>query len=90
MERQAMKTTGLAEDAVAFAWDFKLLPVPRNDQLLNRIISSACKGMVVVAYMLMSKFTIKANVNSCLYSNESAVLQMKRTIGTLQFVKIKQ
>eukprot|EP00804_Cyclotella_cryptica_P023152 CCRYP_000364-RA/>CCRYP_000364-RA protein AED:0.23 eAED:0.23 QI:178/1/1/1/1/1/3/52/755 len=30
MERQAMKASGLAEDAVACAWDFMLLPVPRN------------------------------------------------------------
>jgi ribonuclease Z len=30
MERQAMKASGLGEDAVACAWDFMLLPVSRR------------------------------------------------------------
>ena len=30
MERQAMKASGLPEDSLAAAWDFMVLPVPRN------------------------------------------------------------
>ena len=30
MEHQAMRASGLPEDSVAAAWDFMVLPVPRN------------------------------------------------------------
>lgn len=30
MERQAMKASGLPETSVACAWDYMILPIPRN------------------------------------------------------------
>ena len=31
IEKQAMKHSGLREDSVATAWDYMVLPVPRNE-----------------------------------------------------------